>query len=69
MCDGMHQFQRTASLRGLPGTRELDEYCYYVAGVVGQMLTELFCGYSADINLRRERAGRHWRSRSRRVCR
>jgi farnesyl-diphosphate farnesyltransferase len=54
MCDGMHQFQRTASLRGLPGMRELDEYCYYVAGVVGQMLTELFCGYSADINLRRE---------------
>jgi farnesyl-diphosphate farnesyltransferase len=25
----------------------MDDYCYYVAGVVGQMLTELFCGYSA----------------------
>jgi 4,4'-diapophytoene synthase len=54
MCGGMHQFQRTASLRGLPGMRELDEYCYYVAGVVGQMLTELFCGYSPDIDRRRE---------------
>jgi farnesyl-diphosphate farnesyltransferase len=27
----------------------LDEYCYYVAGVVGDMLTDLFCEYSADI--------------------
>src|SRR5208282_5376716 len=25
---------------------DLDEYCYYVAGVVGDMLTELFCEYS-----------------------
>jgi farnesyl-diphosphate farnesyltransferase len=53
MCGGMHQFQGIASLRGLPGTRDLDEYCYYVAGVVGQMLTELFCAYSPAINLRR----------------
>jgi farnesyl-diphosphate farnesyltransferase len=53
MCGGMHQFQRIASLRGLPGTRDLDEYCYYVAGVVGQMLTEMFCAYSPAINLRR----------------
>jgi farnesyl-diphosphate farnesyltransferase len=49
MCGGMHQFQRTASLRGLPRMSDLDDYCYYVAGVVGQMLTELFCGYSAQI--------------------
>jgi farnesyl-diphosphate farnesyltransferase len=46
MCSGMHQFQRTASLRGLPRASDLDDYCYYVAGVVGQMLTELFCDYS-----------------------
>jgi farnesyl-diphosphate farnesyltransferase len=46
MCSGMHQFQRTASLRGLPRSSDLDDYCYYVAGVVGQMLTELFCDYS-----------------------
>ncbi len=28
---------------------DLDEYCYYVAGVVGEMLTELFCEYSPQI--------------------
>ena len=53
MCGGMHQFQRTASLRGLPRATDLDDYCYYVAGVVGQMLTELFCGYSAQIERQR----------------
>jgi farnesyl-diphosphate farnesyltransferase len=49
MAGGMHQFQQTASLRGVPRLTDLDDYCYYVAGVVGQMLTELFCGYSARI--------------------
>jgi farnesyl-diphosphate farnesyltransferase len=53
MCGGMHQFQQTASLRGLPRSGDLDDYCYYVAGVVGQMLTELFCGYSPIIKQRR----------------
>ncbi|MGH8140306.1 MAG: phytoene/squalene synthase family protein [Steroidobacteraceae bacterium] len=53
MCGGMHRFQQTASLRGLPRSSDLDDYCYYVAGVVGQMLTELFCGYSATIAGRR----------------
>jgi farnesyl-diphosphate farnesyltransferase len=49
MCDGMPHFQRTASLRGLPSMRDLDDYCYYVAGVVGEMLTELFCVHSPEI--------------------
>jgi farnesyl-diphosphate farnesyltransferase len=49
MCHGMHQFQRTASVRGLDTVADLDSYCYYVAGVVGEMLTELFCSHSADI--------------------
>ena len=53
MCEGMHRFQRTASLRGLPNMRALDEYCYFVAGVVGELLTELFCDYSATIAQRR----------------
>jgi farnesyl-diphosphate farnesyltransferase len=53
MCSGMHQFQQTASLRGLPRSSDLNDYCYYVAGVVGQMLTELFCAYSPQINARR----------------
>ncbi len=46
MCYGMHHFQRTASVRGLDHLSDLDRYCYYVAGVVGEMLTELFCSYS-----------------------
>ena len=53
MCDGMHQFQQTASLAGLERLRDLDAYCYYVAGVVGEMLTRLFCSYSSEIERRR----------------
>jgi farnesyl-diphosphate farnesyltransferase len=49
MCHGMPHFQDNASVRGLARSSDLDEYCYYVAGVVGEMLTELFCDYSADI--------------------
>jgi farnesyl-diphosphate farnesyltransferase len=53
MCHGMHQFQRTASVRGLDTIADLDSYCYYVAGVVGEMLTELFCSHSPDIERQR----------------
>jgi farnesyl-diphosphate farnesyltransferase len=53
MCHGMHQFQRTASVRGLDTVADLDSYCYYVAGVVGEMLTELFCSHSTDIERQR----------------
>ncbi len=53
MCYGMHHFQRTASLAGLPRSADLDSYCYYVAGVVGEMLTELFCSYCPGAALRR----------------
>ena len=53
MCHGMHHFQRTASLRGLARCTDLDAYCYYVAGIVGETLTELFCAYSPLI-------GRHY---------
>jgi farnesyl-diphosphate farnesyltransferase len=55
MCDGMHQFQCIASLNGLARMSDLDDYCYYVAGVVGEMLTQLFCAYSPAIE--RQRAG------------
>ncbi len=54
MCEGMPRFQRHASLAGLADVAELDSYCYYVAGVVGEMLTELFCAYSPDIEARRD---------------
>lgn len=49
MCYGMPRFQFSASLKGLARSSDLDDYCYYVAGVVGEMLTELFCDYSPDI--------------------
>jgi len=54
MCDGMPQFQLSASLQGLAASSDLDDYCYYVAGVVGEMLVELFCAYSPKIAQRRE---------------
>jgi farnesyl-diphosphate farnesyltransferase len=49
MCLGMPRFQFSASLKGLARSSDLDDYCYYVAGVVGEMLTDLFCDYSPDI--------------------
>jgi farnesyl-diphosphate farnesyltransferase len=55
MCHGMHHFQRTASLKGLARCTDLDAYCYYVAGIVGETLTELFCAYSPLIG--RQHAG------------
>jgi len=53
MCDGMPAFQRSARLSGLADMEELDSYCYFVAGVVGEMLTELFCAYSPAIERQR----------------
>jgi farnesyl-diphosphate farnesyltransferase len=53
MCYGMPRFQFNASLQGLARSSDLDDYCYYVAGVVGEMLTDLFCDYSVDIAGRR----------------
>ena len=55
MCTGMPVFQRNKSLSGLQGLRNLDEYCYYVAGVVGEMLTELFVSHCPDLEPQRER--------------
>ena len=49
MCHGMPSFQHGTTLNGLRDQRELDRYCYYVAGVVGEMLTELFSDYSDEI--------------------
>lgn len=53
MSEGMHRYQQQAGLHGLEGRGQLDEYCYFVAGVVGEMLTELFCDYSPAIARRR----------------
>lgn len=54
MCEGMPQFQLDAGLEGLESLQEMERYCYFVAGVVGEMLTELFCDYSDEIAQRRE---------------
>ncbi len=54
MSAGMLQFQRKASLQGLNDLDHLDRYCYVVAGVVGEMLTELFCEHSGKIDEHRE---------------
>lgn len=53
MCEGMPSFQRGGRRRGLNDVEEMHEYCYYVAGVVGEMLTELFCAHSPAIDARR----------------
>ena len=49
MANGMAQFQLRNDKHGLQSLEELDQYCYYVAGVVGQMLTRLFCLHSSEI--------------------
>lgn len=53
MCLGMGHYQDNASLEGLADLGEVDRYCYYVAGVVGEMLTELFCQHSGDMHEQR----------------
>ncbi len=54
MCTGMPEFQRNSSLNGLADLDELASYCYYVAGVVGEMLTELFCLHCEELKPRRD---------------
>ncbi|TNF88595.1 MAG: phytoene/squalene synthase family protein [Gammaproteobacteria bacterium] len=53
MSRGMADFQQNKTLDGLADMAEMDRYCYYVAGVVGEMLTELFCDYSSEIDAHR----------------
>ena len=50
MADGMSRYQEADVTHGLKDQRDMDSYCYYVAGVVGEMLTELFCDYSNAID-------------------
>lgn len=54
MCAGMPKFQRRKSLRGFKNLEEMDDYCYVVAGVVGEMLTELFCVHCSKLRPRRD---------------
>jgi len=49
MGKGMMHFQEHQSPAGLRDMPEMEQYCYYVAGVVGEMLTRLYCDYSPRI--------------------
>jgi farnesyl-diphosphate farnesyltransferase len=51
---GMVKFQEEPA-HGLADLVALDRYCYHVAGVVGEMLTKLFCEYSPEIARNRDR--------------
>lgn len=49
MADGMLEMQQKSRPDGLADTATMNRYCYFVAGVVGEMLTRLFCDYSPVI--------------------
>ncbi|WP_353570469.1 phytoene/squalene synthase family protein [Candidatus Albibeggiatoa sp. nov. BB20] len=49
MAKGMAEFQQNSSPAGLADLNSMNLYCYYVAGVVGEMLTHIFCDYSPEI--------------------
>lgn len=54
MGKGMAEFQERDLRGGLNDLDEMGAYCYYVAGVVGEMLTRLFCHYSPEMDARRD---------------
>jgi len=54
MSHGMHDFQRTVGRHGLDTLRDLDCYCYCVAGVVGEMLTELLLDHDPQLRDQRD---------------
>lgn len=54
MTGGMEEFQEGQFTDGLRDIAHLDAYCYHVAGVVGEMLCELFCAYSPEVAKNRE---------------
>ena len=54
MAAGMPVFQALNLNNGLATLADMDNYCYYVAGCVGEMLTKLFCHYSTEIAANKE---------------
>ena len=54
MAAGMPIFQAQNLHDGLATLADLDSYCYYVAGCVGEMLAKLFCHYSPEIAQHKE---------------
>lgn len=49
MANGMPIYQALDLRAGLKTMKDMDDYCYYVAGCVGEMLAKLFCHYSPEI--------------------
>ena len=52
MADGMVFYQDQETLDGVADQAAMDRYCYYVAGVVGEMLTTLFCEHLPELKAR-----------------
>ena len=52
MSEGMVLYQGKETLDGLADQAAMDRYCYYVAGVVGEMLTTLFCDHCPELATR-----------------
>ena len=50
MAKGMPLYQSVDLSGGLKTMKDLDQYCYFVAGCVGEMLARLFCHHSTEIN-------------------
>lgn len=46
MSEGMSHFHSKQTKNGLKDLAEFEEYCYVVAGVVGELLTTIFSNYS-----------------------
>ena len=46
MSEGMSHFHGKQNKEGLKDLREFEEYCYVVAGVVGELLTTIFSNHS-----------------------
>lgn len=52
MAEGMVYYQGQETLDGVENQAAMDRYCYYVAGVVGEMLTTLFCEHCPSLRAR-----------------
>jgi len=60
MCNGMAEFAERLEKRmdnwfTIECEADLDRYCYFVAGLVGNMLTELFCINGKNFNEKRQK--------------
>ena len=53
MGEGMAFYQAHSSSTGLESREQFDNYCYHVAGVVGELLTELVCEQNDELNANR----------------